>query len=285
MKKRIWNITWIVLFVLTVDILLHRFLAPSPQYSYPVSIFVETGWFLPAVVVMLLIIYLALAIVFQALQARLPGTKRTKGIVFGIAFGGLMLVSSPAMTLLFGSPLLDELRIGLVDGLAIFLLGLLLGQFTATDGSPAVRQTIGRAASSIGAVGFSYFALQCLICLPLPFVFPSFQAQTAETLLWTLGVGLWIGLMDWLLQDAYRSDSFIYQAAWFTGIVYGIFSIGNVLVAPIFVAVPLSDLLPGTGAGLLGVFVGILVSRFVLQRLSENSSPNTTPIPSKPSTG
>ena len=94
MKKRIWNITWIVMFALVVDIFLHMFLAPSPQYSYPVSFFVETGWFLPAVVVMLLIIYLALAIVFQVVQARLPGTKRTKGIVFGTAFGGLMLCAN-----------------------------------------------------------------------------------------------------------------------------------------------------------------------------------------------
>ena len=63
---------WIpILSALIVDIGLHFMWAPAPKYAVPVSGFVENGWFLPVVIALLLIMYIALALIFQFLQARL----------------------------------------------------------------------------------------------------------------------------------------------------------------------------------------------------------------------
>lgn len=258
--KKIWVP---VLSALAVDIGLHFMWAPAPKYAVPVSDFVENGWFLPVVIVLLLITYIALALIFQSIQERLPGTKLAKGLTFGIAFGGLMFISSPAMSLLFGSPLNAELRIGLVDGCAVCLLGLLLGQFTATDGGFRQKPMFAHAAISILVVGFVYFLLHFLIYLALPSLFPPILTQPTETLLWIFGVGMWIGLMNWLFQDAFSTGSFVRQTIGFTCVVFGIFSLLNTLFAPIFVVAPIAILLLNTVVGILCVGAGVWVERVV----------------------
>jgi hypothetical protein len=263
---------WIpILSTLVVDIGLHFLWAPTPKYTVPVSDFVLAGWFLPVVIALLLITYMALALVFQSIQARLPGTKLAKGLRFGIAFGGLMLISSPAMSLLFGSPLNAELRIGLVDGCAICLLGVLLGRFTATDGIPRQGPVFAPAAVSMLVVGLVYFFLHFLVYLALPSLFPAYLTQPTETLLWTLGVGLWIGLMNWLFQDAFATGSLVRQAIEFAGVVFGIFSLLNTLFAPIFVAAPTGILLLNTGVGIFCVGAGVWVERVVRQKTGKDN--------------
>ncbi len=267
--RKWWRIAVSVAVSLAVDIGLHFVWARSPEYAHPVSDFVRNGRFLPAVIALLLITYIALALLFQLIQTRLPGTRLAKGLRFGIAFGGLMLISSPAMSLLFGSPLNAELRIGLVDGSAICLLGVLLGRFTATNGNPRQRPAFAPAAVSMVVVGLVYFLLHLMIYLVLPSLFPAHLTQPTETLLWTLGVGLWIGLMNWLLQDAFATGSFVRQAIGFAGVAFGVFSLLNTLFAPVFVAAPTGILLLNTGVGILCVGVGVWAERVVRQQLGE----------------
>jgi len=263
---------WVpILSTLAVDIGLHFLWAPAPKYTVPVSDFVKNGWFLPIVIVLLLITYTALALVFQLIQARLPGTKFNKGLRFGVVFGGLMLISSPAMNLLFGSPLNAELRIGFVDGSAICLLGVLLGWFTATDGNPRQGPVFVPAAISMVVVGLVFVLLHFLIYLALPSLFPAYLTQPTETLLWVFGVGLWIGLMNWLLQGAFATGSFVRQAIGFAGVVFGVFSLLNTLFAPVFVAAPTGILLLNTGAGIFCVGVGIWAERVVRQKTSKDN--------------
>ena len=263
---------WIpILSALIVDIGLHFMWAPAPKYAVPVSGFVENGWFLPVVIALLLSTYIVLALIFQLIQAKLPGTKLAKGLRFGIAFGGLMFISSPAMSLLFGSPLNAELRIGLVDGCAICLLGLLLGQFTATDGNSNQKAMFPHAVISILVVGLVYFLLHFLIYLALPSLFPPILTQSTETVLWILGVGLWIGLMNWFFQDAFSTGSFIFQAIGFACVAFGIFSLLNTLFAPVFVNAPIVILLLNMVVGIFCVSIGVWTERIVRYQLLHES--------------
>jgi len=273
LRAKHWRIVIIVVACLVIDIGLHFLWAPTPAYAYPLSYFVKSGWFLPVVIALLFITYIALALIFQLIQAKLLGTKLTKGLMFGIAFGGLMLISSPAMSLLFGSSLTAELRIGLVDGSVICLLGILLGYLTATDERPRPRPVFIPMAVSVVIVGFVYFMLHLLIYLALPSLFPAYLTQPTETMLWILMVGLWIGLMNWLLQDAFSTGSFVRQAIGFAGIAFGVFSMLNTLFAPIFVAAPTAILLLNTVMGILFVGVGVWTERVIRHKIShiENS--------------
>jgi hypothetical protein len=266
MIARYWKIAAIVLGTVAADILMHKLFAPSPKYNFPASIFVESGWFLPVVITMLLITFLALAVLFHTLQNKMAGTGLGKGFLFGFVFGVLFPLLGSAMSLLFGSPLWEEWQIGLVDGLSALLLGILLGRFTAMDSPSRKNRSLRLAVVSIGLVGGVYFAVQNLIYLLFPVLFPAIQTKPMETLVFIMSVGLWIGLMAWQFQDAMPSRPAAYQALWFTGIVYGIFSLLNALFAPVFVATPIVPLLLGTMSGLLSVFTAVWVSRSLLRQ-------------------
>lgn len=264
-KTRLVRYFFIILICLAVDIGLHFLWAPTPEYRYPVSSFVEKGWFLPVVIFLLLLTYITLAVIFHLIQSRLPGTRLVKGLTYGVAFGGLMLVSSPAMSLLFGSQFAAELRIGLVDGVVIFLLGVSLGQFTATTSSPRLRPLFVPAVVSTLVVGLVYFLFHLLIYLIWPSLFPAYLTLPVQTLLWTLGIGLWIGFMNWLLQDAFATGGPMRQAAGFAAAV-GVFSLLNTLFAPVFVDAPTGILLLNTIVGIFFVGFGGWIERVARQR-------------------
>jgi hypothetical protein len=250
----------------------HVLWARTPAYTAPVSAVVARGWFFPVVIAMLLATYVALAVVFQLIQERLPGTRVVKGGTFGIAFGGLMLLGAPAMSLLYGSALSGELRIGLVDGCAICLLGLLLGLFTGTDGSPRDHPWFASAFLSVVVVGSAYFVLSVLTYLLLPFTFTAFETLPVQTLLWTLAVGLWIGLMNWLLKDAFLVGTRVRQAVTFAGLGYGVYATLNALFAPVFVATPIASVLLGAFAGIAFVAAGTWAERMISPLLRRQSA-------------
>jgi hypothetical protein len=262
-----WKIALSIVVSLAVDIGLHFLWAPSPAYKAPVSDFVMNGWFLPVVMFLLLVTYLALALIFLLIQSKLPGKKLSKGLRYGIAFGGLMFVSSPAMSLLFGSPLEAELRIGFVDGLAICLLGFLFGKLLATDGIPHQGPVFAPLAISVLVVGSTYFILHFVAYLFMPSLSPAYLTQPAGTMAWILGVGLWIGLMNWLFHDAFATGSFVRQAIGFAGITFGLYSVINMFFAPVFVATPIGGLLLDTALGIFCVWVGVWLERVVQQQL------------------
>lgn len=264
-----WKIVLMIVVALGMDIGLHFAWAPTPEYQVPVSYFVEHGWFIPVVTLLLLITYFALALIFGSLQARLPGTKLVKGVLFGVAFGGLMVVSAPAMGLLFGSSIIAELRIGLVDGMVIFLLGVLWGRFTAVDGLPHQGPVFAPLAVSVVVVGTVYFLLHWSIYLVLPSLFPAYLTRPVETLVWTFLVGSWVGVMNWIFRNAFANGSFLRQAAGFAGLAFGIFSLINTLFAPVFVAAPTGLLLLNSCAGILCVGAGVWLERMVQHWLLE----------------
>jgi hypothetical protein len=246
---------------LILDICMHMVWAPTPKYQVPVSQIAKAGWFLPAVMTLLLGMYLVLALVFQSIQSRLPGTKLRKGLGFGLAFGGLMFISSPAMSFLYGSPLNAELRIGFVDGCAICFLGVLLGLLIATDGSPRRKLSLLSAIVSIACMGLGFFALHFLINLALPSLFPTPFAERTQLQLWILAQGIWLGLMNWIFKDAFAFGSFIRQSFGFACLAFGIFSVVNTLFVPFFVSAPIALLLINTCVGILVVGASALAER------------------------
>jgi hypothetical protein len=70
-----------------LDVILHAILAPTYNYDYPPSYFVQSGLLKPAAAISLLIIFFLLSVVFVYIQENLPGSKLSKGIRFGVSFG------------------------------------------------------------------------------------------------------------------------------------------------------------------------------------------------------
>ncbi|HEX7591631.1 MAG TPA: hypothetical protein VF375_06735 [Candidatus Limnocylindrales bacterium] len=264
------KVAGIVLATLVVDIGMHMGLAPAPKYTSPESAFVANGSFLPVAAGLLVVTYVVLAAVFTVIQSRLPGSRVRKGLVFGLAFGGLMLVGAPAMSLMFGSPLTAELKVGAVDGLAITLLGVLLGRFTATDGT-AGELGLGRLATSGLVVGLVYVAIHLAAYAVVPSLFPSDPGRAAETATWIAVVGVWVGVMNHLLGDAFARGTKVRQAIAFALVGFGAFSIVNVLFAPVFVQAPIGTLLLNACLGIAAAGVGAWAQRVVAPVLQSSA--------------
>jgi hypothetical protein len=152
------------------------------------------------------------------IQNNLPGTKVTKGWRYGVAFGGLCFLAISEVSLVFGSPLIKELRVSATDGLSILLLGLLLGRFTATDGQQASRQLKGV------KIAFLIIPLVFLIGRYFGYIFlhtrSAYSEKSIATFCWTLGIGGWISIMYWLLKE-YREASAVVHALRFGGLIFG----------------------------------------------------------------
>jgi hypothetical protein len=88
-----------------LDVVFHALFAPTYNYDYPPSYFVQSGLFLPAAAISLFIIFFLLSVVFLVIQENLPGSRVSKGIRFGVSFGGLWLIGVIGMSIFFGSPL------------------------------------------------------------------------------------------------------------------------------------------------------------------------------------
>lgn len=213
-----WKLLFSVLLAVVVDLILHMLFARRVEYNFAPSLFIEKGLFLPVVSMALLIWFATLAIIFTLIQKNLPGTKITKGWRYAAAFGGLCFSAIIEVSLVFGSPLMKELRVSATDSVSILLLGLLLGRFTATDGLHPARQLKEE------KMAFIIIPLVFLVGRYLGHIFlltrSAYSEKSIATFCWTLGMGGWISVMYWLLRE-YREASAIVHAVRFGGLVFG----------------------------------------------------------------
>jgi hypothetical protein len=256
------KIVMIVIGCAILDMFLHALL-PSYRYDYPPSYFIENKLFIPAAAIGLALIFAALAVVFIFFQENLTGETLPKGLRFGISFGGLWLIAMPGMSVFFASPLSHELLGGGADGLSLFVLSLLLGVFVAAESSHTTRRDAGKAAVSIPIVAV-FFVLGQYLAFILMSRYPHFRIAGIGTFVWTLVLGLWMGVIYRLLKDGAMGNSPTKRAIWFGGIGIGINWLLFNLFVLLFVDVPLRDPVILSVCNILSVIAAVfVVEKFV----------------------
>jgi hypothetical protein len=264
MKTNWWKILVSVLIAVLVDVILHRLFAPRIEYNFPPSIFVEQGLFLPAAGVALIFLFGVVAIVFAVTQENMSGIIIMKGWRYGMAFGVLCFVSIIEMSLIFGSSLLDELRTAATDGVSLLLLGLLLAWLTGTNG----QSTQGRTKLSwiifilipLFFLGGRYFGHAVVHTMS------AYLEKPGATFFWTLGIGMWLGVMYWLLQDERNDVSAMAQAIRFGFLVFGGFWLIYNMFVLVFVQVSILDLFVRVFIDITSVTVSIWIAKTLEQR-------------------
>lgn len=259
-----WKILASIFVAVFVDVILHRFFAPRIQYNFPPSIFVEKGLFLPAAGVALIILFGIVAIVFTLIQENMPGTKAMKGWRYGIAFGILCFVSIIEMSLIFDSSLADELRTAAIDGVSLLLLGLLLAWLTDANGQVAQWHTkpswISFILIPLCFLGGRYFGYAIV------HIESAYLVKTEATFLWTLGIGVWIGVMYWLLWEDRDDVSAIKAAIRFGGLVFGSYWLIYNLFVLLFVKVSILDVVIRVVLDVVFVTASIWIAKLSEQR-------------------
>ena len=259
-----WKILASIFVAVFVDVILHRFFAPRIEYNFPPSIFVEKGLFLLAAGVALIILFGIVAIVFTLIQENMPGTKAMKGWRYGIAFGVLCFLSIIEMSLIFDSFLVDELRTAAIDGVSLILLGLLLAWLTGTNGR-VVRQPAKQGWISFILVPLFFF-IGRYFNYAVVHIMSAYLEKAEATLLWTLGIGLWIGVMYWLLWEDRDDISTIKAAIRFGGLAFGSYWLIYNLFVLLFVKVSISDVVIRVVLDVVFVTASIWIAKLAEQK-------------------
>jgi len=263
LKTNWWKILVSVIIVAFVDMILHRFFAPRIEYSFPPSIFVEKGLFLPAAGMALIILFGIVAIVFTLIQENMPGTKTMKGCRYGIAFGVLCFLSIIEMSLIFDSLLVDELRTAATDGVSLLLLGLLLAWLTGTNGQATQQHAKSNwiifILTPLFFVGGRYFGYAII------HIMSAYLEKPGATFFWTLGIGVWLSAMYRLLREERNDVSARTQAMRFGVLVFGSYWLIYNLFVLLFVQVSILDVFLRVIIDVVFVTVSIWIA-IVLER-------------------
>jgi len=242
-----------------IDIIIHALWAPLFDYDYPASYLVKNGLFIPAAAILLTISYVSLVVVFVFIQEKLSGGKLSKGFRFGISFGGLWFIAMPGASIFFGSPMMHELLTGLLDGLALLILGLLLGMFVATDNNHIANKKPKGLILPIIVITIFFIIGQYLAFIIIGKHTPHFSITGTATFIWTLALGLWMGVMYCLLKQGIKRDSSIKWSFGFSGVIIGINWLYFNFFIVLILDVPLLDPLILAGLNILSVAVGVFV--------------------------
>ncbi|MEW6182625.1 MAG: hypothetical protein AB1500_05530 [Bacillota bacterium] len=269
------KIAGIVLGCTAVDLIGHR-LGPAFHYNAPPSVFIEKGLFIPAVVVLFIVTYGAAAAVFAAIQKELPGARLSKGFRYGISFGVLWFIGMIEMTLIAGSSLSYELYSGSVDGISFLLLGVLLGVYSGAD---SIGKADGR---KFAAALVSVTVISLLFLIGRYFAYAVLHLESAyineplATFIWTLCLGVWVGVMYQLLRQGIGGNSAFARGLWFGVLVFGSDWLLYTLFRAVFVKIALIQIVLRVGVDVIFVSAGVAVSERLLSRAAgESSLPGT----------
>jgi len=135
-----------------------------------------------------------------------------------IAFAVLCFLAIFEMCLVFDSSLVDELCTSTIDGLSILFLGLLSGSLVGADSKvPSRRMKLNQKSFIVIPLLFligRYFGYMIMN------IMSAYSEKPIGTLLWTLGIGYWIAVMYWLLEET-RKRSPMVQAVRFGVMIFG----------------------------------------------------------------
>ena len=229
MNPKVWGkVAGIVCVGVILDIAAHQ-LAPqlttsaesgtSGAIPFPPSIIARLGLFVPVFLVFALVAFGLLAAVFVYLQADLPQSRWKKGLLYGLSFGGLWYIGMLEASLVLGTPLKQELFMGFADALPIFIMGVLLGAFVGTTQNSRLRQA-RVSAIVIPCIAFCYCVGRYIAYISLH-IQSAYTTNPLGTFLWTLVMGVWIGIIYWFLESGLKNVSAIKRAIIFGCVVYG----------------------------------------------------------------
>jgi hypothetical protein len=238
----------------------------------PPSAIAQGGLAVPAVLAFLLIAFGMLAAVFFLLHANLPYSRWMNGLWYGLSFGGLWYMGVLESTLVLGTPLEHELVMGFADALPILIMGMLLGALVGTTQSARVRNAGGRVIA-IPYIAFCYSVGRYIAYIGLR-IDSGITVNPLGTFLWTLGMGMWIGIMYWLLEPGLKGTSAIKRAVVFGGVVYGSDWFMFNFFLPLLYKMNLADLFLRVVVDVLFVMIGVFAAEKLIARHDLTSTSN-----------
>ena len=266
LQRNCWKFLLIILASTGFAVLLHQ-VHPDPLMNLktkPHSIVITSGWFPPVAFVSLTLSFCIMGLIFLWVQKTLPGTGLRKGVLFGLALSGLWIMGMIEAYVIFKVSLLGEIYTGVADSCGILVMSILLGKYLAKDNTGKEKQKSAKI-PAILIILVMYLILRYCAYVALH-IDSAYSTRPLATLLWTVGMGGWIGIMYRLVGGAIGPRHHLKQAVMFGGLVFGLNWLLYNLFALLFIVVPVSDLVSRSGFDTFAVILGVYLSSM----LSEN---------------
>jgi hypothetical protein len=218
LRKNWWKILILSLFATLIDILGH-IIDGTALPLLPLSIISRTIGQRGTVVIYFIIWFSILSIICLYTEKWLSGSKLTKGVKYGIAFGVMMFFAACETNTIYGTPLIDDIRVATVDSTAFIIFGILAGKIFGTD-SPDKEQAWTKMnlfpvlTITLFYIIGRYFAYSILK------MESGYVERPLLTFIWTLFMGLSVGIM-YLLIGKNRNDDSVKKAMIFGLLVFG----------------------------------------------------------------
>ncbi|MFD3449900.1 hypothetical protein ACFDTO_35575 [Microbacteriaceae bacterium 4G12] len=259
----------IVIFCASLDMMLHGItsnISPFPKEEN-FSFLVKTIGAVGAATVWVLVAFSSVAYVFYKCEDKILGIKSGKGLRYGSAIGLLWLWGMLENISLSGTSLMHEGVMGICDAIPVILMGLLLGKYTSEK--IFVRQK-NKSFKGINIyLPISIFTITFLVGRYFFYftkiIDSGYETRPFLTFIWTLLMGVCIGITYLLLGEAIRSQSRILSAIKFGVVIFGINWFAFLVFAPIIFSGALIDTLLRLGIDILLVSLSYYLSETLIK--------------------
>ena len=276
MSLKVWGKSaCIVCIGVIIDVMVHQ-IAPQITASaqsgtsgaivLSPSLIVRLGLFAPVFLIFALVTFGLFAAVFIYLQVNLPQSHWMKGVWYGLAFGGLWYIGMLEASLVLGTPIKQELFMGVADALPILVMGVLLGGFVSTTQNSHSRSRSSRANTiAILCIALCYIVGR-YFAYGILHIDSAYISNPLGTFLWTLGMGVWVGIVYCLLESGLRSTFPLYRAIIFSCVIYGIDWFMFTFTMPLLFEMNLLDILLRLIVDVLSVMIGVFFAEILIRR-------------------
>lgn len=217
LKKNWWKVSLAVILGLALDIFLHE-ISPMGNIELEPGAFSQAIGLIPAITLLLTILFAVIAVIFVLMQEGLDGQKWVKGLRYGLAIGSLWFVGMFEVNVVSLEPWSISIYWAFADAIPIVLMSLLIAVLTATDTIPTAKKASGLAIPIIGLAFMVGRYLEYTVLQPQL----GYWSNPLVTFGWTLILGLTVGMMYRLLASGLKGKSPLSRLLWFAGVVFGL---------------------------------------------------------------
>ena len=194
-----------VLACVVLDIVLHvvtssySTIPQNPNFSFLARILgIEITAFLWA-----FIAFSVVAFVYWRIRNEIPGKGVKKGLRYGTAIALLWIFAMLEGVPLFGNPLINEFVVGLSDAIPVFVMSVLLSivRTSKVEGDPSPAFNLRQKITAV-SVFSGIFLTGRYIAYLLGIIQSGNQTKPLPTLIWTILMGLSIGVVFILLENS-----------------------------------------------------------------------------------
>jgi hypothetical protein len=196
------------------------------------------------------------AYVFYRYHMAISGAGLWKGLRYGSAIALLWLVGMLEGVALFGNPILAEFLVGLSDAVPVLIMSVLLGIFVFRSGHLATEPSSHvRSVPALLTIALVFLAGRYLGYLS-GIIGTGHSEYPVQTFVWTLMMGLSVGVAFLLLWNATFNSSTIRSAAEFGFWIFGINWIVFMAFIPLLFEGVVVDIITSVSLDIIVVILG-----------------------------